>query len=211
MDQSLAKVLYVAGVTTFCTFLGCWAVLAHQENTPTKNTPTAQKQTTHRAAGGDEKFMRDAAEGSVSEIDLGKLAQKKGQNEKVKEFGKRMVEDHTKANQELKQIADREHINLPTNVYTKEANIHRRLQKLSGPAFDKAYAETMVQDHQEDVAKFKQEANSGQKGAWQQFAQQTLPTLESHLKEAQQLRASVSNEGAQKQKRSGAGGGASHR
>lgn len=204
MNQTLAKVLYVAGVTTFCTFLGCWAVLAHQEN-----TPATQKQAAHRAnAGGDEKFMRDAAEGSVSEIDLGKLAQEKGQSEQVKQFGKRMVEDHTKANEELKQIADREHINLPTNVYTRDANTLRRLRKMSGAAFDKAYAETMVQDHQEDIAKFKQEAN-GQKSSLQQYAQQTLPTLESHLKEAQQLRATVSHEGAQK--RSGAGGGASHR
>ena len=205
MNQTLAKVLYVAGVTTFCTFLGCWAVLAHQENAPAK-----QKQATHRAnTGGDEKFMRDAAEGSVSEIDLGKLAQEKGQSERVKEFGKRMVGDHTKANEELKQIADREHINLPTNVYTKDANIHRRLQKMRGAEFDKAYAETMVRDHQEDIAKFKQEATGGQKSSLQQYAQQTLPTLESHLKEAQQLRATVSHEGAQK--RSGAGGGASHR
>jgi putative membrane protein len=205
MNQTLAKVLYVAGVTTFCTFLGCWAVLAHQEN-----TPVTQKQATHRAnAGGDEKFMRDAAEGSVSEIDLGKLAQEKGQSEQVKQFGKRMVEDHTKANEELKQIADREHINLPTNVYTKDANTHRRLQKMTGAEFDKAYAETMVQDHQEDIAKFKQEASSGQKSSLQQYAQQTLPTLESHLKEAQQLRATISHEGAKK--RSGASSGASHR
>jgi putative membrane protein len=205
MDQTFAKVLYVAGVTTFCTFLGCWAVLAHQENTPTKQKPAM-----HRAnAGGDQKFMRDAAEGSISEIDLGKLAQAKGQSEQVKQFGKRMVDDHTKANEELKQIADREHLNLPTNVYTKDANIHRRLRKMSGARFDKAYAETMVQDHQEDIAKFKQEANSGQKSSLQQYAQQTLPTLESHLKEALQLRATLSHEGAQN--RSGAGGGAAHR
>jgi putative membrane protein len=195
MNQTLAKVLYVAGVTTFCTFLGCWAVLAHQEN-----TPSAQKQATHRAnaGGNDEKFIRDAAEGNVSEIDLGKLAQEKGQSEQVKEFGKRMVEDHTKTNEELKQVAEREHINMPTNVYRRDADTHRRLQKLSGPEFDKAYAEAMVKDHQEDIAAFKQEAASGQKSSLQQFAQQTLSTLESHLKEAQQLRATVSRESVQK-------------
>ena len=207
MNQTLAKVLYVAGVTTFCTFLGCWAVLAHQEN-----TPTTQKQAAHRAnAGGDEKFMRDAAEGSVSEIELGKLAQEKGQSEHVKLFGKHMMEDHSKANEELKQIADREHINLPTSVSRQDANTHQRLEKLSGPQFDKAYAETMVKDHQQDVAAFKQEAGSGQKSSAQQFAQRELPTLESHLKEAQQMRTFVAQEGAPKQKRSGAGGGASHR
>jgi putative membrane protein len=205
MNQPLAKVLYVAGVTAFCTFLGCWAVLAHQENTPT------QKQGARRvnAPVSDEKFMRDAAEGSVAEIDLGKLAQQKGQSEEVKNFGARMVEDHSKSNEELKKIAAREHINLPTNVYRKDASTHRRLARMNGPEFDKAYAETMVRDHQEDIATFKQEAKGGQKSALQQFAQQTLPTLESHLKEAQQMRASVSHESAQK--RSSAGGGAAHR
>lgn len=205
MNQTLAKVLYVAGVTTFCTFLGCWAVLAHQGN-----TPSAQKQGAHRTTGpSDEKFMRDAAEGGVSEIDLGKLAQEKGQSPEVKEFGKRMVEDHSKANEELKQLATREHINLPTNVYRKDADLHRRLQKLSGPAFDKAYADAMVKDHEEDIATFKQEASSGQKSSLQQFAQQTLPTLEAHLKDAQRMQASVSHETAQR--RSGGGAGASHR
>jgi predicted outer membrane protein len=93
----------------------------------------------------------------------------------------------------------------------KDADTRQRLEKLSGPQFDKAYAETMVRDHQQDVAAFKQEAGSGHKDSVQQFAQRQLPTLESHLKEAQQMRTFVAQEGAPKQKRSGAGGGASHR
>lgn len=208
MNQTLAKVLYVAGVTTFCTFLGCWAVLAHQEN-----TPTTQKQTTHRGsvAGADEKFAREVSEGGVAEIELGKLAEEKGQSEHVKLFAKHMVEDHTKVNEELKEIASREHLTLLTNLDRKDEGTRQRLEKMSGPEFDKAYAETMVRDHEQDVAAFKQEANSGQKSSLQQFAQRFLPTLEGHLKEAQQVKNFVAQEGSHASKRGGTGSGAPHR
>jgi len=203
MNQSLAKVLYVAGVTTFCTFLGCWAVLAHQENTPT--TGAQKHQATHRGNPpyADEKFVREAAEGSMAEMKLGQLAEEKGQSDEVKRFGKRMVEDHTKALDELKQIAVQEGINLPTDVSRKDAETYDRLAKLSGPEFDKAYAQEMVRDHQKDVAEFKRATSSAQKPALKQFAQHELPTLESHLQQAKQMMAHVSREGMRKGKASG--------
>jgi putative membrane protein len=205
MNQSMAKVLYVAGVTTFCTFLGCWAVLAHQEN-----TPTAQKQSAHRAnaAFADEKFARDAAEGNMAEVKLGQLAEEKGQNPEVKKFGKRMVEDHSKANDELKQVGAKEGINLPSDVGRKEAATYERLSKLSGPEFDKAYAQEMVKDHVKDVNEFKRATSASQKPALKEYAQKTLPTLESHLQEAKQMQAQVSREGMSKGK---ASGGSSYR
>jgi putative membrane protein len=201
MNQSMAKVLYVAGVTTFCTFLGCWAVLAHQEN-----TPTTQKQSTQRANAGfaDEKFARDAAEGNLAEVKLGQLAEEKGQNPEVKKFGKRMVEDHSKANEELKQVGTQEGINLPTDVNQKDAATYERLSKLSGPEFDKAYAQEMVKDHVKDVNEFKRATSASQKPAVKDFAQKTLPTLQSHLQEAKQMQAQVSREGVSKGKASGA-------
>jgi putative membrane protein len=206
MNQSLAKVFYVAGVTTFCTFLGCWAVLAHQEN-----TPTPQRQSTHRANApfADEKFVREAAEGNMAEVKLGQLAEEKGQNPEVKKFGKRMAEDHSKAHEELKQISTQEGINLPADVGRKEAATYERLSKLSGPEFDKAYAQEMVKDHEKDVNEFKRATSASQKPAVKEFAQKTLPTLQSHLQEAKQMQAQVSREGMSKGKASG--GGASHR
>src|ERR1700758_5587810 len=126
MNQTLAKVLYVAGVTTFCTFLGCWAVLAHQENTP------SQKQSTHRAntAFSDEQFIRNAAEGNMAEIKLGQLAEEKAQAPEVKNLAKRIVEDHTKAEEELKETAQKEGINLPTDISHKDALTYDRLAKM---------------------------------------------------------------------------------
>jgi len=199
MNQSLAKVLYVGGVTTFCTFLGCWAVLAHQENTPKESASTRRS----HEAGAKETFIRNAAEGNMAEVKLGQLAEQKGQNPEVKKFGERMVQDHSKANEELKKVADQEHINLPTNTSAKSAATYRSLEKLSGPEFDKAYARTMLQDHQKDVTEYKQEASKAPDGPVKQYVQETLPTLESHLQEAKQMQAQVSKEGAGKGRASG--------
>jgi putative membrane protein len=196
MNQSLAKVLYVAGVTTFCTFLGCWAVLAHQENTPT------QKQGARRASApySDEVFLRNAAEGNMAEIKLGQLAEEKAAAPEVKNFAKRMVEDHTKALEELKQIAAQEGINLPTDISHKDAQTYDRLAKLSGPEFDRAYAQEMVKDHQKDISEFKRGEVAAQKPTLKQFAQHELPTLQSHLELAQRMQARVSREGLSKGK-----------
>jgi len=199
MNQALAKVLYVAGVTTFCTFLGCWAVLAHQENTPTRegarhgNPPYS-----------DEIFLRNAAEGSMAEVKLGQLAEEKAQAPEVKNFAKRMVEDHTKALEELKQIGSQEGINLPTDTSHKDAEIYDRLAKLSGPEFDRQYSQEMVRDHQKDLSEFKHGETVAQKPALKQFAQKEIPTLQSHLELAQHMAAHVSREGMSKGRTGGA-------
>ena len=202
MNQSLAKMLYVAGVTTFCTFLGCWAVLAHQEN-----TPSSAKQTT-RAHYSDEVFVRDAAEGSMAEVKLGQLAEEKAQAPEVKNFAKRMVEDHSKALEEIKQLGSKDGINMPTDISHKDAETYNRLSKLSGPDFDRAYSQEMVKDHQKDIAEFKKGETSAQKPEVKEFAQKTLPTLQSHLELAQHMQAHVTKEGMSKGK---ASGGASRR
>src|SRR5438270_3063241 len=193
MNQSLAKVLYVAGVTTFCTFLGCWAVLAHQENTPSSGRRAGAQMT-------DELFVRNAAEGSMAEVKLGQLAEEKAQAPEVKNFAKRMVEDHSKALEEIKQLGSKDGINMPTDISHKDAETYNRLSKLSGPEFDRAYSQEMVKDHQKDISEFKQGQSAAQKPAVKQFAQKTLLTLQSHLELAQHMQAHVQKEGMSKGK-----------
>jgi putative membrane protein len=201
MNQTLAKVLYVAGVTTFCTFLGCWAVLAHQEQTPT--TAARNSAARHNPAMTDETFVRNAAEGSMAEVKLGQLAEEKAQAPEVKNFAKRMVEDHGKALEEIKQLGSQTGINMPTDVSHKDAVIYDRLSKLSGPEFDRAYSQEMVKDHQKDVAEFKQAESSAQQPAVKQFAQKTVGTLQSHLELAQHMQAHVQKEGMNSKGKSG--------
>ena len=182
LNTPLMKVAYVAGVTTFCTFLGCWAVLAHQEN--------AQKPA--HTAVSDAQFAKKAAQGGIAEVKLGQLAQEKGTSDSVKKFGQRMVEDHTKGGDKLKRAAAQENITLPDAISAKDIATYDSLSKLSGAAFDRAYARDMVKDHEEDIADFNKEANGGKNAAIKDFATQTLPTLQDHLKEAKEMRQNVS-------------------
>ena len=105
---------------------------------------------------------------------------------------------------ELKQIGSQEGINLPTDTSHKDAETYNRLAKLSGPEFDRAYAQEMVKDHQKDIAEFKKGETEVQKPALKQFAQRELPTLQSHLELAQHMEAHVSREGMSKGKAGGA-------
>ncbi len=130
-------------------------------------------------------FMKKAAVGGMAEVELGQLAQQKGSSARVKEFGARMVRDHSKANQELKQLAGLKGVTLPTALDSKNQKVVAHLQKLSGVAFDRAYMSDMVADHKEDIADFQTEGQGGKDPDVKAFATKTLPTLEEHLKMAQ--------------------------
>jgi putative membrane protein len=139
----------------------------------------------------DEDFAKDAAQGGMTEVKLGQLAEDKGTSEAVKDFAKRMVEDHSKINAQLQDIASHEKLKLPAELSKKNQKTFDRLSSLAPDAFDRAYARDMVRDHQDDVAAFKQEASNGQNEAVKKFALQTLPTLEDHLKMAREMEQSL--------------------
>jgi len=156
-----------------------------------QNNPPANANTKSTANGGvatkDHDFMTKAAQGGMAEVQLGQLAQQNGESQQVKDFGQRMVTDHSKANDELKQLATQEGVALPTSLDAKDEATMKRLEKLHGAAFDKAYMRDMVNDHRKDVAEFKHEAKTGNNQAVKDWASKTLPTLESHLSEAEKV------------------------
>ena len=137
------------------------------------------------------KFVKEAAEGSTTAIALGNLAQEKGSSDAVKQFGKRMVDDHSKATDELKQAAEMAKIPVPSETPNKVKKARDKLSKLSGAEFDRAYAKTMVSDHKENVKAFEREARDGAVPLVKKFAAKTLPTLQEHLKLAEELHASA--------------------
>jgi len=162
------------------------------QSPPKASAPAASKQ------GSDQKFVVDAAKGGMAEVELGKLAEDKGSNDQVKSFGKRMVDDHGKANDELQKLAKNKSITLPTDLDQKDKAAKDRLSKLSGPAFDRAYMAAMLQDHKKDVSEFKHESTSGHDPDVKAFASKTLPTLEEHLKLAQDAEKVVGTSGTAK-------------
>jgi putative membrane protein len=152
-------------------------------------TALAQKtdDATHpNGSSSDMRFARDAAVGGMTEVQLGQIAVQKATNEKVKAFGQRMVDDHSKAGDQLKGIAAKDNLTLPSDLDAKhKAAVDKFSHMSSGPAFDRAYMRDMVRDHQTDIAAFEKEANNGQNTDLKNWASQTLPTLREHLRLAE--------------------------
>jgi len=117
----------------------------------------------------DKTFMKKAAKGGMMEVAMGQVAEQKAQSEDVKSFGKRMVTDHSKANDELKSIASKKGFQLPSKEHSVKWTS------------DKAYMDAMVQDHEKDLAEFQEEANSGGDSDLKKFADNTAKMIQEHL------------------------------
>jgi putative membrane protein len=138
----------------------------------------AQEQTKSDHVAKD--FFKEAAQGGMAEVTLGQMAADKGKNEAVKSYGQRMVKDHGKANDELKNLAKSEGVTLPTEMSSEAKDVQLRLQKLSGTEFDQAYMQEMLKDHEKDIEAFNQQANNGADPEVKNWAAKTLPTLREH-------------------------------
>ena len=133
-------------------------------------------------SAADKKFAMAAAHGGIAEVKLGELAAKQGSSAQVKDFGQKMVEDHGKANDDLKSVATGKSMTLPTEPNAEQKATMARLMKLHGAAFDSAYIKAMKMDHKMDVADFKKEATKGKDAEIKGFAARTLPVVEEHYK-----------------------------
>ena len=158
---------------------------------PSTTKPSAAAPAKSGLAAADRKFMMDAARGGAAEVELGKLAAQRASSDAVKQLGQRLADDHSKANEELKNLAQQKGVTLPSDLDPKHRQLRDRLAKLSGAGFDRAYVNEMVRDHQKDVSEFKKEAARAKDPDLKAWADKTLPTLEDHLKQVQQVQAQV--------------------
>jgi putative membrane protein len=140
-----------------------------------------------KVSAKDKKFMMDAAMGGMEEVEMGRLAASNATDADVKAFGQRMVDDHTKANDQLKQVAQTKGVTLPTDMSKSQHSEMDKLSKMTGANFDHAYVKMMVKDHKKDVADFAKESKSGSDSDVKSFASTTLPTLQDHLKMIQDI------------------------
>ena len=131
------------------------------------------------------KFAGNAAQGGLAEVEMGRLATQRAGDASVREFGARMVSDHSAANTELKGIASKKGMRLPSDVNSSQKSEIDTLSKMSGAEFDKEYMSAMVKDHQEDVKEFETQSKDGNDADIKAFATKTLPTLQEHLRMAQ--------------------------
>jgi putative membrane protein len=133
-----------------------------------------------------QKFIKEAIEGNLAEVQMGQLAQQKGQSPDVKSFGKMLAADHGQANQKAAQVASQLGVTPPTEPSAKHKKVYDKLSKLSGQKFDRTFANEMVKDHKKDIKEFEKAAKK-ESGPAPAFANETLPTLRKHLESAQAL------------------------
>jgi|SRR5438105_4453817 len=135
----------------------------------------------------DTKFAAGAAVGGMEEVELGRLAAQKGASDEVRQFGQRMVDDHSKANQDLTAVASAKGLALPAALDAKHQGEVQKLSALSGDKFDQEYVGMMVKDHKKDVAEFQKESTDGADADIKAFAARTLPVIQEHLQMIQRI------------------------
>lgn len=164
----------------------------------TETTGTTSTSSTGSSGGtisslddNDKEFMIKAAQGGMAEVTLGQMASSKGMDAGVKNFGNRMVTDHSKANDELKQLALTKGMALPAGPDKESQDLAGKLSKASDQDFDKAYINAMVEDHEKDVAEFEKASSQAKDPDLKAWAAKTLPTLQDHLKMAKETKAKL--------------------
>lgn len=164
-----------------------WTSCGDTRKDSTEMAEDQNEETVSDKAEDDAEFAVEAADGGMMEVELGKLAASKATSPEVKKFGQMMVDDHTKANNELKALAQQKNITLPAVV----GNEHQRkiddLRGKTGADFDRDYIDLMVKDHKDDIDEFEDEAQGGNDAELKSWASSKVPTLRHHLQEAERI------------------------
>ena len=148
---------------------------SEQGTVKSKTDTTGNKAKGGTLSSADKAFIKDAAKGGMMEVAMGRVAEKNATDSEVKNFGARMVKDHSKANEDLKAIAKEENVEWPTE---KEAGKWKS---------DKSYMDAMVKDHEADLAAFEKEAKNGSDPDVKNFASKTAETVRKHLEMAKEI------------------------
>ena len=167
---------------------------AAQAQTAQPLSPSHQTQAKSDRAKPDrdsQSFIKNAIEGNNAEVDVGKLAVEKGQSDAVKQFGAMLAKDHAAANAKAQDVAKQLDVTPPTGTSLGQKATYAKLKILQGASFDKSFAKSMVSDHQGDIKEYQKEA--AKNDAAGAYAKESLPTLQKHLQEAQQLQTQLEN------------------
>lgn len=195
----MKKVFFYALVGGICLFASCGSGSGNKDSVDSANAMNDQKDTsgmmnshdTSMAAMPVDKDVADfavkAADISFTEIALGKLAQDKASSQRVKDFGAMMVQDHTQANDQLKQIAASKNITLPSEMGDDGKKHFDDLSKKSGTDFDKAYMKMMLDGHDNAKKDFEKAGNDLKDADVKNFALQALPVIQKHIDSAKAI------------------------
>ncbi len=140
-----------------------------------ERSPTSEKGST------DAIFIKKAAHGGMMEVELGRIAAEKGQSQDVKDFGNRMVKDHSKANDQLKEVAGKMSAKMPRKLNARHKGMVDQLSAMSGAEFDKAYVKAMIKDHEQDIAELEKADKEVKSADLKKFIEDTIPIMKEHL------------------------------
>ncbi len=165
---------------------------SRQEPSPGTGRSGAKEERGQLSAS-DYRFVTEAARGGLFEVQAAELARSQATHQSVKDFAQNMITAHGKANQELKQLAQKKDATLPTTLDGKEERTLERFRKTSVQDFDRVYAQHMVEHHQEDLTKFQRAAEQVEDPDLKSFAQRTSAVIEEHLQAAKDLQQTISS------------------
>jgi putative membrane protein len=167
---------------------------AQNTNSSTTSRPSDKMSQSMMLSSMDKKFMMDAAMGGQAEIAMARLALERSSNDAVKQYAQRMIDDHTKAGEELMQVASMKGITLPAEPDAKHKALLAKMQQLSGAEFDSMYIKMGgIKDHEKMEKLFMSESSKGKDMDAKAFATKTLPTVQSHLSMARQMMSSMTS------------------
>lgn len=146
----------------------------------------------------DETFMMNTAKAGMAEVELGKLAVQNAASDQVKKFGQKMVDDHSRKNDELKALAASKNVVLPSEVDAQDKAMRDKMAAMKGETFDREYMTMMVAGHRKVVESFRAEVVSGQDADLKAWVEKTLPGVEEHLRLAQDTTRAVGTSGVKK-------------
>ena len=207
---------YRRAVPMLLAALWCGAIQAQVVPVPPDQAPPAaragQSGETGNLARGERRFMEQAARHGRAEIELGNLAQTKAASDRVKEYARRMVQDHSKFNEQLKRIAAEERVTLPGSVERNHERLLGDLQNTSGADFDRRFITEMLKVHEKDLKDYRTAAREARDPELKAFAEKAAQAIQEHLAHARQIAETVvgaSGPRRNAQRSSGASAGAS--
>lgn len=144
-------------------------------------------QTAGTLSTADKDFLTFAAQTDMTEAHLGQLAQENAGRQDVKDYGNMLSQDHTSNYNELVALGTKVGADIPKGIDAAHDRMIAPLAKAKGAAFDRRFLQDMVRGHTQAIAMFRKEADHGENADVKTFAQNTIPTLEKHLHDAEAL------------------------
>jgi putative membrane protein len=188
IKNRMAAILLAFGLLTFLNI----SASAQNSNSSTTSSPSQTMSQSMMLSSMDKKFMMEAAMGGKAEVAMARLALERSSSDAVKQYAQKMIDDHTKAGEELMEVASMKGITLPMEPDAKHKALMAKMQQMSGAEFDSMYIKMAgVKDHEKMEKLFMSESTKGKDADAKGFAAKTLPTVQMHLSMARQMMTSM--------------------